>query len=126
MAVRYDRFGGVELGKSQLELAEWHEDARGWFAVSLARRHSPDCILVDMNTPAENERVLDALLADATIRTLPMVLVTNDEDLFEKYRPFVSARLKREFRKSTLLSSIHNAVSQPSIPGMAMSRRTSA
>jgi len=85
-------------------------------AVSLARRHSPDCILVDMNTPAENERVLDALLADATIRTLPMVLVTNDEDLFEKYRPFVSARLKREFRKSTLLSSIHNAVSQPAVP----------
>ncbi|HOF40430.1 MAG TPA: ATP-binding protein [Candidatus Hydrogenedentes bacterium] len=85
-------------------------------AIALARRHSPDCILVDADASEENERLLDVLLADATIQTLPMVLVTNDEDLFEKYRSFISARLKREFRKSTLLSSIHNAVRQPIVP----------
>lgn len=82
-------------------------------AISLARRHSPDCIIVDLNRPGGDQQTLDALVADTAANTLPIVIVTNDEDVFEKYRPLVAARLKREFRKSTLLSSIHNAVSQP-------------
>ncbi len=85
-------------------------------AISLAHRHSPDCVLVDVNSSDGNGRTLDALFADATVGALPIVMVTNDTDLFEKYRPLVAARLKRGFRKSTLLSSIHNAVNQTPVP----------
>lgn len=82
-------------------------------AIALAHRHRPGCIVVDVNASGEGGEILDALNGDKKVGALPIVIVTNDDDQFEKYRPLVAARLKREFRKSTLLSSIHNAVSQP-------------
>ena len=89
-------------------------------AIVLARRHSPDCVVADVNMLGDGASTLDALFADGTAGTLPIVMITNDEDMFERYRPLVAARLKREFRKSTLLSSIHNAVSQPPTAGPSL------
>ena len=43
---------------------------------------------------------------------MPIVLLTNDADIYEKYRSAVSSRVARSFRKSSLLSGIHNGLSQ--------------
>ncbi len=81
-------------------------------AIAVAERHNPDCLLVDVSDLDEDGPVIDALLENPRTSELPIVLLTNDADIYEKYRPTVSARVARSFRKSSLLSGIHNALSK--------------
>lgn len=92
-------------------------------AIALAQRHSPDCILVDMEASENGHATLDALLADPVSATAPTIILTNDDTLFEKYRKFIAACIKRGFRKSSLLSSIHYALSQPHTPAEPLGNR---
>lgn len=80
-------------------------------AIELASRHSPDCIVVDVDTTPGETAVLDALLEEPRTRALPIVLLSNDQALHERYAGRVASRVKRGFRKSTLLSGIHYAMS---------------
>lgn len=81
-------------------------------AVSLANKYSPDCIVVDTEAGPLGTVVIDEVLSDPSIRGIPVILLTNDDRLFERYRMEVSGRVKRGFRKSTLLSGIHYALSR--------------
>jgi len=82
-------------------------------AVALARRYSPDCLLVDTEAGPLGAFVLEEMLQEPAGAEAPIVLITNDDALAEKYRRrhLVAARIRRTFRKSTLLSAIHSAVS---------------
>ncbi len=82
-------------------------------AKALARRYSPDCILVDTEAGPLGAFVLEEMLQEPAGAEAPIVLITNDDALAEKYRRrrLVAARIRRTFRKSTLLSAIHSAVS---------------
>lgn len=81
-------------------------------AIDLAKRHNPDCLLLEVNDLEEDSPLVDALLDDPHISGLPIILLTNNAEMYEKYRSEVSARVARSFRKSSLLSGIHNALSK--------------
>jgi len=82
-------------------------------ALSLAAKYSPDCLLVDTEAGPLGRVVVEEIVAEPGAMTqLPVVLLTNDDDLYERYRARVSGRVKRGFRKSTLLSGIHYALSR--------------
>ncbi len=76
-------------------------------AIALAGRHHPDCILADIEG---DDRMLSELVQHPVLGQAPLILLTNDDALYQRYRPLVAARIKRSFRKSTLLSSVHYAV----------------
>jgi PAS domain S-box-containing protein len=90
-------------------------------AAALAHKHRPDCVLVDMECAEDPHVFLDNLLSDTQVGSLPFIMLTNDEALFERYRTVVAARVKRSFRKSSLLSGIQHALNQkegkPPTPG---------
>jgi PAS domain S-box-containing protein len=81
-------------------------------AIGLAQRHSPNCVIVDTEgtLAGQPSPLLDKLLADRTAGQLPIILMTNEEALYARYRPLVASRVKRSFRKSALLSGIQYAV----------------
>lgn len=79
-------------------------------AVMLAHRHSPDCIIVDTESSEKGNEIVDTILADSESAELPVIMLTSDEELYGRYEALVSARIKRTFRKSALLSAIHYAV----------------
>lgn len=81
-------------------------------AIDLLSRHSPDCILFDANAPGQDEPLLEALLARPELGGVPVLLLTADDAIYERHRSAVAARLKSNFRKSTLLSGIHNAMNR--------------
>ncbi|MBM3289798.1 MAG: response regulator, partial [Candidatus Hydrogenedentes bacterium] len=83
-------------------------------AINLAQRHSPDCLLVDcaLNDGDTASPMLDQLLSDKSAGDIPIIMMTGSEDLYAKYRSLVSARVKRSFRKSSLLSGIQYAIGQ--------------
>ncbi|HOC73181.1 MAG TPA: ATP-binding protein, partial [Candidatus Hydrogenedentes bacterium] len=82
-------------------------------AVALSKRYTPDCILVDTEAGPLGAFVLEEMMQEPAGAEAPIVLLTNDDGLFEKYRRrrLVAARVRRTFRKSALLSAIHSAVS---------------
>lgn len=80
-------------------------------ALTMVRRHHPDCIVVDYNG-GDSSVMLDELLQDSFASTLPVILLTNEEEVFEKYRRIVASRIKRSFRKSSFLSGLHHALSR--------------
>jgi len=86
--------------------------ANAEYAIALARRHSPDCMLIDLGTNESNQTLLNELLEDPVASAVPIVILTNDEVLYERYRPLIAARVKRGFRKSGLLGAIQYALSQ--------------
>lgn len=86
--------------------------ANAEYAIALARRHSPDCMLIDLGTNGSNQTLLNELLEDPVASAVPIVILTNDEVLYERYRPLIAARVKRGFRKSGLLGAIQYALSQ--------------
>ena len=92
-------------------------------AVSLANKYSPDCIIVDTEAGPLGQVVLDEILASPTTGGVPLVLLTNDDGLFEHYRHDVAGRVKRSFRKSTLLSGIHYALSRGTATGEQLGDR---
>ncbi|NIA13051.1 MAG: response regulator [Nitrospiraceae bacterium] len=86
--------------------------ANAEYAIALVHRHNPDCILVHVEGAGNGRTVLDDLLDDPVAASLPILLVTNDDAIYERYRPSVGARVKSSFRKSALLSGIQYAMSQ--------------
>jgi CheY-like chemotaxis protein len=79
-------------------------------AADLARKYRPDCVLVDVEPENKGEAMLDALLSHVAVSERPVVLLTNSDALYETYRNRVASRIKRGFRKSSLLSGIRYAV----------------
>ncbi len=83
-------------------------------AIALAERHHPDCIIVDGETRDGKNGVLTMLANHPVTADIPRILLSSDDAAFEQYRSLVAARVKRGFRKSTLLSSIAGALGKPS------------
>ncbi|MCX5770170.1 MAG: ATP-binding protein [Candidatus Hydrogenedentes bacterium] len=79
-------------------------------AVALAQKYTPTCLLVDMEVSGKGRGLLDDLLADPVAGKIPLIMMTNDDKLYESYAVNVAARVKRDFRKSSLLSGIHYAL----------------
>jgi PAS domain S-box-containing protein len=93
-------------------------------AVALARRHSPDCILVDMEMEnGHGPAALDTLLADPATGAVPLIILTNDNEAYDRYRPLVASRVKRAFRKSSLLSGIRYALNPGSASAEPLGRK---
>lgn len=86
-------------------------------AVSLANKYNPDCILVDSEAGPLGSVVIEEIISDPSIGDIPVVLLTNDNALYEQYKLEVAGRVKRSFRKSTLLSGIHYAMSRSVVTG---------
>ncbi len=85
-------------------------------AVALAERHSPDCVVIDTELRGNGKSSLDALLENPATSRLPIILLTNEPEAYDRYRTLVASRIKRGFRKSTLLSGIGYALN-PGGPG---------
>lgn len=81
-------------------------------AVTMARRHHPDCIVVDYNGAGESSRMIEELIEDGFAKSLPIILLTNEDEVYARYRGVVASRVKRRFRKSSFLSGLHHALSQ--------------
>ena len=81
-------------------------------AISLAQKHRPDCIVVDVEENGRQQDPLKELLASDVANDTPIVLVTNDNTVCERYRTRVSWRIGRGFHKSDLLRGIHYAIGQ--------------
>ena len=81
-------------------------------AASLAQKYNPDCLIVDTESGPVGTMLLEELFREAFSLNLPVVILTDDERLFQAFRDRVATRVKRNFRKSTLLSGIHYALSQ--------------
>ncbi len=81
-------------------------------AVSLAQRYNPDCIIVDTESGPMGSMLLDDMLRESLMIAAPIMLITDDDALYQRYQSQVAARVKRNVRKSTLLSGIHYALSQ--------------
>ena len=78
--------------------------------LSLVRSHHPDCVIVDLEAGAAEERILPGLLSEPAMRDVPIVVLTGNDEVYAEYRDRVATRLKPGFRKSTLLSSVHYAL----------------
>jgi PAS domain S-box-containing protein len=81
-------------------------------AISLSNRYNPDCLILDAEAGASSNILLQDFLAQPGADLCPVILLTNEDALYEKYRTRIAARVRRGFRKSTLLSGIHYALSQ--------------
>ncbi|GMW02847.1 MAG: hypothetical protein AMXMBFR84_39830 [Candidatus Hydrogenedentota bacterium] len=81
-------------------------------AIALCERHAPDCLLVDVEGDEFGQSTLDGLLAHPQSGALPIIILTGDEALYERYRSLIAARVKRGFRKSALLSGVHYALNK--------------
>jgi len=81
-------------------------------ALSMAQRHHPDCILMDVHTSEDAENLFEVFGQENGYPDIPIVMLTNDDDLYQQYRDRVSSRVKRSFRKSSLLGGIHHALSK--------------
>lgn len=86
-------------------------------AVSLANKYSPDCILLDTEAGPLGSVVLEEIISDPSAGVIPIVLLTNDDQLYERHRHEVAGRVRRGFRKSSLLGGIHAALSRSSESG---------
>ena len=81
-------------------------------AVSLANRYNPDCIIVDTESGPTGDVILEEILNQPGSGAAPIILLTNDDALYDRYRQFVATQVRRGFRRSTLLGGIHYALSR--------------
>lgn len=81
-------------------------------AIFLANKYSPDCMLVDSEAGPLGSLVIEEILDAPASEAVPVILLTNDDALYDRYRDRVASRVKRGFRKSALLSGIHYALSR--------------
>ncbi|MBN2309355.1 MAG: response regulator [Candidatus Hydrogenedentes bacterium] len=79
-------------------------------AIALARRHRPDCIILDLDPDRDGQALLIDPPEDDEVREVPVIVLTNDDDLYAQYQERAASRVKRGFRKSTLLSAIQYAL----------------
>ena len=80
-------------------------------ALMMIHKYNPDCILVDTEMDASASPVLDAIVESSSEIDSAIIMITDDDTLYRKYEGHVVAHVKRSFRKSTLLSGIHLALS---------------
>ncbi|MBL7647955.1 MAG: response regulator [Candidatus Hydrogenedentes bacterium] len=85
-------------------------------ARALAEKYSPDVLLVDTEAGPLGSVVVEEIVNTPAAVGVPVILLTNDDTLYAKYESQVAARIRRGFRKSTLLSGIHYALSH-GVPG---------
>ncbi|HOV33344.1 MAG TPA: ATP-binding protein [Candidatus Hydrogenedens sp.] len=78
-------------------------------ATSLALRYNPDCIILDCDEGPLGEVTIREILESPEIVEIPIILITNDEQLFSKFSNKVFDRLPRQLRKVILLSAIRYA-----------------
>lgn len=81
-------------------------------AAALVQRHHPDCILVDLSPVDAFRDFILSIDADTGELSPPIVVLTNDTDDYLAIKDHVSAQVKRNFRKSGLLSGIHHAITK--------------
>jgi PAS domain S-box-containing protein len=92
-------------------------------ALYLANKYSPDCMLVDTEAGPLGSVVVEEILDAPESDMVPIILLTNDDALYERYRDRVASRVKRGFRKSALLSGIHYALSKGMPTGEQLGNR---
>lgn len=85
-------------------------------ARALAEKYSPDVLLVDTEAGPLGSVVVEEIVNTPAAVGVPVILLTNDDSLYARYESQVAARIRRGFRKSTLLSGIHYALSH-GVPG---------
>lgn len=85
-------------------------------ARALAEKYSPDVLLVDTEAGPLGSVVVEEIVNTPAAVGVPVILLTNDDSLYARYENQVAARIRRGFRKSTLLSGIHYALSH-GVPG---------
>lgn len=81
-------------------------------AATLAHKYNPDCVIVDTESGPTGTMLLDEIFSEPLSASVPIVILTDNDRLYEVFRNRVAARVKRSFRKSTLLSGIHYALGQ--------------
>ncbi|MGI6139695.1 MAG: ATP-binding protein [Candidatus Hydrogenedentales bacterium] len=81
-------------------------------ATTLVNKYNPDCIIVDTESGPTGRLLLEELLSDPSIAAMPMMILTDNDRLYESFKNRIDSRIKRSFRKSTLLSGIHYALGQ--------------
>lgn len=84
-------------------------------ATALAKKHRPDCLVVDLRDPERDENMIEKLLNNPYTGPIPIILLTNNDEFYEKYRKSIATRLKPGFRKSSFLSAVHHALNRESI-----------
>ena len=80
-------------------------------AIGLAAHHNPDCIVLDTEAGPLGSLVVEEIV-NAPGLSSPVVLLTNDDFLYERFQHRVAGRIRRNFRKSTLLSGLHSAMNR--------------
>lgn len=93
------------------------------YALSLASKHRPDCLLVDIESDNGGGALMDSLLHNEATKAIPIALLTNDDHVYSAYRDVVSSRIKRSFRKSTLMSGIRSALNSDTVSHVALGDR---
>ncbi len=86
-------------------------------ALDLVRRYHPDCLLVDIASGEQLDEngqhsLLECLLSDSEVENLPVTILTNSDEIYDRYRTHLAGRIRHGFRKSSLLSGIHYALKQ--------------
>lgn len=85
-------------------------------AVTLAQKYNPECIIVDSESGPSGTLLLEELFQEPLPTSIPIILLTDDDRLYNAFSKRVTVRVKRNFRKSTLLSGIHYALSERRLP----------
>lgn len=85
-------------------------------ARALKERHHPDCIIVDLSPAEAFAEFIEGLGQRETTDAPPVILLTNESSEFERFRTYANAHVKRNFRKSGLLSGIHYAITRGFTP----------
>jgi PAS domain S-box-containing protein len=86
-------------------------------AIGLASKYGPDVMVVDTDAGPTGSVVVEEILSSPQAIDVPVVLISNDDELYERYRGQIAGRIKRGFRKSSLLSGIHYALSKGMFSG---------
>lgn len=81
-------------------------------ALTLMQTYNPDCILLDAEEVESCAVLLDNTDNKTSGKTIPVIMITDDDELYKQYEDKIATRIKRSFRKSTLLSGIHYALSE--------------
>ena len=79
-------------------------------AIEIARKYNPDCIIIDADSDLSHKKLSDKVFESVKACACPVIIITDNEELYHRNSAYIAARLKRNFRKSTLLSSIHYAL----------------
>jgi PAS domain S-box-containing protein len=91
-------------------------------AIGLAAHHNPDCIVLDTEAGPLGSLVVEEIV-DAPGLSAPVVLLTNDDELYERFQSRLAGRIRRNFRKSTLLSGLHSAMNRNLPSGRQLGNR---